>query len=647
MDGFEILRQPIAVGNLVLKHRMTMAPMDALRAERGYITQGLIDYYSARAKGGAALIMVQIATVDGRHLEGAEPRIYDDCYIPGLQRLSEAIHSDGVPVIVQLHHAGPISINPISPSGTPCLTHGGRIIKPASMSLEQIEETRELYIEAAVRAGKAGFDGVEVHGATGYLLQNFISPRLNKRTDRYGGSPENRMRLQLEIVRGIREKCGPEFVVGYGLVADDLLPDGTTLEDSVPFAVALEKEGADFVDIRAGTHETLTMAERATAHSKLQSRAGLWEYSEAFKKVLKIPVFCAASGCYDPVLWKEALEKGRADVVQLAKSLICDPDLPKKVLEGRIEDIRTCLICGYCLECRLRGQDVSCAINLEVGKEGEYAIKRVPDPKKVLVAGGGPGGLEAGRVAALRGHKVTVMEKAAELGGNLRILSLCLGNDLYMNYRDWLVRQCTRAGVKFELGREVTPQVVKKDKPDVVIVATGAPVPVIPPIPGIDKPHVVTPEDVLTGKASVGKNVVVIGGGLIGVDTAYTIAAKGWAESVNIIEPLRVPVLGYDIDLFNRTYLMMAVLPKYKVNGFTGMRIEEITDREVAVVDREGKRQKIKADTVVVALGYSPNMGLYEALRGESLELYAIGDCEKARYVAEAVHEGSLVARQI
>ena len=264
-----------------------------------------------------------------------------------------------------------------------------------------------------------------------------------------------------------------------------------------------------------------------------------------------------------------------------------------------------------------------------------------------MVAGAGPGGLEAARVAALRGHQVTVMEKKSELGGSLLIVGLSEGHDLYLKFRDWIIGQCTKAGVKFELSKEVTPKVIKETKPDVVIVATGAPIPVIPPIPGIKKSHVVTPFDVLTGKTPVRKNVVVIGGGLIGVNTAYTIAARGLAESVTIVEPWPVPELAYDMPLLNRMYMLMVLLPKYGVQGLTGMRIEEVTDREVVVVSRKGKKHKIKADTVVIALGYSPDMSLYETLRGENAELYAIGDCVRTRKVSEVVHEGAELARQI
>jgi 2,4-dienoyl-CoA reductase-like NADH-dependent reductase (Old Yellow Enzyme family)/thioredoxin reductase len=644
MDNkFEKLHTPIAVGSLVLKHRMIMAPMMKIfGAENGELTQSVIDYYRARAKGGAALISTGLFEVLGRKVE-RYPLIDDDKFIPGMRRLAEAIHAEGVPIVVQLHHGGSSAGDPISPSGVPCFTASQEILQSRAMTLEEIEEIKRLFVQAALRVKLTGCDGVAPHGAATYLLQQFFSPKMNLRTDRYGGSLENRMRLPLEIVRGIRDSCGPEFVIGYAMVADELTPGGIVLEDSVRFAMALEKAGVDYVDIRAGTHESFAITESGRGHSNHQPRTGIWEYSEPVKKVLKIPVFCSTSGCYNPALWEEALEKGQADVISLAKPLICDPEMPQKVLEGRLEDIRQCILCIECLGYGARG----CSLNPDVGREREFAIKRAETPKKVLVAGGGPGGLETARVAALRGHQVTVMEKESELGGNLRIIGLCKGNDLLLNFRDWLVRQCINAGVKVELGREVTPQLIRQARPDVVIVDTGAPLPVIPPIPGIQKSHVVTAVDVLTGKVPVGRNVVVMGGSRVGVDTAYTIAAKGLAESVTIVEPFPVAALAYDMSILCRTYMLFVLLPKYGVEGLTGMRIEEITDKEVVVVDRERKRQKIKCDTAVIALGYRPNMNLYEALRGENIELYAIGDCERAQSVADAVDEGARLARQI
>jgi len=644
---FEVLDKPIALGHLLLKHRMTMAPMgNRLCGEDGQVTQRLIDYYTARARGGAALIVTQITKVHGGFQMAFQARLDHSKYIPEMKRLADAVHAESVPILVQLQHGGPNDTPPVSPSGVPCMTQYHGIVTSVVMSLEDIEEMRDCFIEAGLRAQQAGFDGVELSGVANYLLEQFFSPRMNKRSDRYGGSLEKRMTMALEIVHGIRRKCGPQFVIGYGMLADELMPGGIVLEQSLPFAVALEQEGVDYVDVRVGHHETFVTSERGTGHSKHQSRNGIWEYSEQFKKALKVPVFCSTQGCYDPILWEEALQKGQTDVIQIAKPFLSDPELPKKVLDGRTDSIRPCVLCLNCLDLE-NDKIAECALNPETGREGEYAIKKVDHPKQVLVVGGGPGGLEAAGVAALRGHEVTVIEKEAELGGNLRILGLCAGNDLYLTFRDWLVARCSQAGVDFKLGMEVTPRFVAETRPDVVIVATGAHEHIIPPIAGIEKPHVVFPEDVLTAKVSVGKNVVVIGGGLIGVDTAYTIAVQGLAENVTILEPEPVPELARDMTILNRTYMMMVLLPKHKLDGYTGVRIEEITNKNVVMVDREGKRQKIKADCVVNAIGYHSDMDLYKQLKVENREIYAIGDCVKARKVAEAVYEGARIARSI
>ena len=274
--------------------------------------------------------------------------------------------------------------------------------------------------------------------------------------------------------------------------------------------------------------------------------------------------------------------------------------------------------------------------------------KKAPKPKKVLVVGSGPGGLEAARVAALRGHEVTLVDKETEPGGNLRFIALCLDNEPYGRFRDWEVRKCKEVRVKFELGKEATSETIQAAKPDVAILATGAPERIIPDIPGISKPHVVTPEDVLTGKAKLGEKVVVIGGNRIGVDVAYTIAKKGLAKSVTIVEPKPVSGIGYDMETLNMLMQTMIMLPKLGVQALTGTQVEEVTDKSVAVVDPEGKKSKIEADTVVLSMGYAaPDQALHKALTGKVKELYAIGDCVKPRRIRDAVHEAAFVARQI
>jgi len=291
---------------------------------------------------------------------------------------------------------------------------------------------------------------------------------------------------------------------------------------------------------------------------------------------------------------------------------------------------------------------VQCSLNPETAKEREYAIQQVSKPKKVVVVGAGPGGMEAARVAALQGHNVTLMDKEAEPGGKLRFAALCADNDSYGQFRDWEVRKCGEAGVKIELGKEVTVKTIQESKPDAVILATGAPERIIPDIPGISGLTVVTPEDVLTGKAKVGEKVVVIGGNRIGVDVAYTIAKKGLAKDITIVEPKSVPAVGYDMETLNGLMMTAVMLPKLGIKALTDTQVTEITDKAVAVVSPEGKKSKIEADTVVLSMGYAvPDKALYKALTGEVKELYAIGDGVKPRRVKEAVHEAAFVARQI
>lgn len=650
MNRFKFLSESIQLGHLQLKHRMIMGPMwSRLSTVTGEVTQKMIDYYVARAKGGAALITIEATGVDRRY-GWPEPTLLLDnrAFQPGLHRLVEAIHLNGAAAVIQLINPGTFAAKAISPSGVPFMGQvPGKFTESRPMTVEEIEELRDNFIAAAVLAKEIEFDGVTIHGAGAYLLHQFRSPLTNRRTDKYGGNLENRMRLPLEIIRGIRAKCGADFIVGYRFVEDELLPGGVTREESTIFAKALEQEGVDYIDLQIGSQQANATDDRSPGYTKY-TRFGAWKTMEIFKRAVGVRIVARAYGDYDPVSWEKHLEAGHADFVQIAKPLLCDSDLINKVLEERLEDIRPCTNCLHCAEVGVIGHDiVECALNPETTRERDYIIRPVSDSKKVLVIGGGPGGLEAARVAALRGHKVTLMEKSEELGGNLRFISQCVDNEPYGDFLNWEVRQCRDAGVTIELNKEVTLETTHEFKPDAVILATGAPTPIFPDIPGISKPHVVRPEDVLMGNVSLGKKVVVIGGNRVGVEVAYTIAKKGLSETLTIIEPQPVPSVGYDMETANMAMMTICLLPKLNVKVLTGTRIEEVRDDGVLVVSLEGKKQKIAADTVILAMGYAPDKRLYEALKVKVKELYAIGDCVKSRTVRNAIHEGAYVARQI
>jgi 2,4-dienoyl-CoA reductase-like NADH-dependent reductase (Old Yellow Enzyme family)/NADPH-dependent 2,4-dienoyl-CoA reductase/sulfur reductase-like enzyme len=613
----------------------------------GEVTQQLLDLYEESARGGPSMIITEAVGVAEPYLwPETQLRIDDVKFMPGLRRLVETIHLNGVACELQLHCAGAFSRNPISPSGVACYGMGRAwYVQPRALNLSEVEEIRDLFIAAAIRAKELECDGVEIHGSTSYLLQQWVSPHTNKRTDRYGGSFENRIQLPLEIVREIRQKCGPSFLIGYSMMIDELLPDGINLEESTPFAKALEREGVDHIALMVGHYETSSLEKGMGRHPRQPK--GIFDKGEIFKKLVNMKVFARCMGEHNPIKWEEALEKEQCDVIMIGRPLLCDPELPRKVKEGRPDDIRMCIRCAQCYETGVvKAYQVHCSLNPELCKERDYAITRISSKaKRVLVIGGGPGGLEAARVAALRGHQVTLMEKEAELGGYARIASLPLGKEeIKTFFINWLERQCRKAGVKLELNKKVSVDLVKQFNPNVVIVATGSN-PLIPPILGIDKPHVVVAEDILTGNTKVGKKVIVAGGGEVGIETADFIAEKNLVESVTIIEML--PLLGPDMPAMLRTYMLEVILPKWRIKALTNLKIHEITDEGVAAIDKNWNNYKFEADTVVIAMGYLPNNTLGEALKEEVPELYMIGDCVKPRNILHAVHEAAYVARKI
>ena len=654
---FPKLFEPGRIGIMELKNHLIMPPMvPNFGSATGEVTDQLINYYAARAKGGVGLIVIEAASVDypvGKPVSN-QISIDNDKFIPGMARLAEAIHNWGAKAVVQIHHAGRQTkpaltdgIQPVAPSAEPCLFYQEAPfnIQPRVLTYNEVQENVQKFVDAAVRVQEAGFDGVMLHGAHGYLIGQFMSPISNKRIDRYGGDFNRRMRFPLEIIAGIREKLGPNFPILFRYSADEMYPGGITLDGpegsgtGKDIAKRLEAAGVDALCISCGIYISMT-----TLLEPMMYDEGWRVYmAEAIKKEVKIPV-STVGVIRSPEVAEKILEDERADFVEIGRTLIADPEWPNKSMAGKVDEILKCISCNNCVDRIFRKMTMTCTQNPEVGREGEWAkLEPATTKKKVMVVGGGPGGMEAARVAHLRGHDVTLYE-TAELGGQLKIGAVAPGKAKVNWVTNWLTGQIKKLGVKVQTGVAVDEAKIKAAKPDVVIIATGGE-PFIPDIPGITGPNVVGYKDLLSGAKSVpGTNVVVAGGGMVGCECAWHLAEQG--KKVTILEMLDDILL--DMEPITRAELMFIRLPEKGVTWRTKLTILEITPEDVGVIDRFGNKSVIPADNVVVALGVSPVNKLEAAAKAAGVpEVFVIGDAKKARKIVDAKYEGAWVARQI
>lgn len=645
----EALAKPIKLGNLTVKNRIWQSPLWTRTAElSGEAGERMIAHYVARAKGGAGLITQEALAVDPRHT-WIEPqaRIDDDSFGPGLHRLVEKVHLYNTTIIAQLHNAGMFGRDPISPSGVACYSIGeGHYIQPRVLSVSEIEDIRDMFIQAAYRAMLIGYDGVELHGSTAYLLEQFFSPHNNKRVDKYGGDVNGRMRLALEILSGIRKKCGSDFVVGYSGVDSDLIEGGINREDNLKLAHALENEGLTFFDLQSsGTYETFHLPQ---APGGPRQKHGEFDMTEIYKKELRIPVTTRATGETNPDVWEEAVATGKVDAVRAGRSMLCDPEYAAKALSGRQEEIRRCIQCGNCkLSGVMAPWNMSCTVNPDMGNF-ERPVEKAAQKKRVVVIGAGPAGLEAARVTAMRGHEVTLFEAKDCAGGNERIGAVPVGKEELNNYAVWGERQCRNLGVDMRFGTRANSESILALKPDVVIAATGS-IPAKPPIPGIELPAVVNAEDVLLGKTEHVKTAAVLGGGEVGLETADYMLEKGLADRVVLIE-MRHDV-GIDMNGMDKGMLMGFVFPPYfqtgKLEIHMDTRVMEITEHSVKTVSMRTGAQEYAADQIVLALGYRSERTLAEKLEAAGTACIRVGDAVKPARIFEAIHHANLCAREI
>lgn len=637
------------IGRMTVKNRIVMPPMATNYAgPSGEPTERLIGYYTERAKGGAGLIIVenvQVKYPQGKNV-ACQLRLDQDKFIPGFQELAEAVHAHQARIFIQIHHAGRQyhdieGEEGVDPSGIP----DGFTQQPVrALRADEIRDLVERFAETALRAQKAGMDGVEFHGAHGYLINEFMSPHTNQRMDEWGGTFERRMRFPLKIIERTREKVGPRFPLSFRFSADEFVPGGITLDDSKKIAKYLEDAGIDVLHVSAGIYESISRL-----LEPMRFEEGWRSYLAAeIKKAVKIPVITVGQ-IRSPEVAERILEENQADFVSLGRTLIADPDWPRKVEENRVPEIRKCISCnigcigGYVFNDRY----MRCTVNPVTGHERfEGWVNLIPaeKKKKVMVVGAGPGGMEVARVAALRGHSVTLYEKEEELGGQVRISIKGPGKDKLKFIPEYYSHALKTSGVQVRMSTPVDAETIEKEKPDVVILATGA-VPFAPDIKGVDNSDMVKRSwDVLNGTAQVpGKKVVVAGGGLVGCETALFLAEQG--KEVTIIEMLCD--LAADMEPITRYDFLTEQMPQAGIKALLNLVIAEITDKGVVALDRWGGKALIEADNVVTALGALPADGLVAAARDCARETYVIGDCKEPRKIINATFEGASIARMI
>ena len=639
---FQRLFTPGYIGKLWVKNRIVRSPMlSGLATTDGCITERVVNHYKEFARGGAGLVIVEFSWVDNDASKAAmgQPGVSDKEHKPGLQWLASAIKGCGARACLQIVHCGrqkflarrPYKSAHRTPWPDIRFFEGAPV--PDELTIEEIEQIIEDFGDAAARTKEVGFDMVEIHGAHGYLITNFLSPQ-NRRPDWYGGPLSNRMRFLLQAFANCRKKVGPDFPLGVRLSGTDYESESPIpIEETIQVAQALEKLGCDVIDVSGGMHQ---QGDCETVPMYHPLAFNVWA-AERIKKSLTIPVMATGS-ITSPELAENILKEGKGDFIGLGRPLLADPYFPIKAQEGRPEDIRPCI---RCVECTDRGVTVgyiTCTVNATTGREGELTkITPADRKKKIAVIGGGPGGMEAARVAALRGHDVTLYEKR-QLGGLLIDASF---PDIKADLRPlikYYVTQLDKNGVKV-VKEEATSKAVIAGKFDAVVVATGAVLAPLPKLPGIDKASVINALEIFRG-AKTGKSVVIVGGGLVGCEAALILGKE--KKKVTITSRQAEVARGLSAEMkraFNR------LIADMDVTIVTEVRLEEITEEGVVVSNWNGEEGFIKGDSVAVAAGFLSNLDLWNELsQVPELEVYAIGDCVAPRMAYDAIHEGFYTA---
>lgn len=634
------LNDEITINKRVLKNRIVMPAMGTgLASVNGSVTRELIDYYQKRAAGGVGTIIVEIACVDSPAGRASltQLRIDGPEYIAGLKELSEVIQGYGCIALVQLHHAGRQTTpgvtgrKPLAPSPIAC-----RFMKaePEEMTIEDIVRVKKKFIKAAYYAQMAGFDGVELHAAHGYLLSQFLSPYTNKRTDEYGGSLENRTRLLVEIVSEIKKNL-PAMILSVRVNVADFVPGGIEIEEGIKIARIIEEAGADVLNVSCGIYES------GQTSIETSSFAEGWRMDMVaqVKENVAVPVI-GGGVIRDPDFAEKLIRDGKTDLIWLGRPLLADPFWVEKVLNGQQDIIRPCITCDRCINQINNAMHIRCTVNPETGRESLLRNKPKLQGIKALIAGGGPAGMEAALSLHGAGAAVVLIEKSAQWGGQLNIADKAPGKEKVGNFREYLVRRIKSAGIDVRLQTVLTEELINQIQPDILVMAMGASL-VIPDIPGINTAPMLAMQDILTKKVfPENEHLVIIGGGTTGCELADFLADN---NQVTLLE--KTAILAADLENMHRLELL-ARLKSKGVMIKRNCQVEMIDGPSIKIYDIKNDAVDIlTADHIIFAAGYQSN---YVNISGHNLKkVFVIGDGKKPRSIMEAVYEARMVAYRV